>query len=86
MNNELYTKEVYSSFGKEIEKVGGEISELVGSVGWFPLPTVIGGVLGAASTKPTKKEIKEQKKKSFSNILLPGVGAYRAARRITHGY
>ena len=83
MNKQAYLEEVYNSaFNDELEKIGGPISEAIGSVGWLPVPSVVGAIVGAGSEKLSKKQLKEQDKKTWSNVLLPGVGAYRASRRI----
>jgi hypothetical protein len=83
MNKEAYLEEVYNeSFNAELEKLSGTVSEAVGAAGWFPAPSAVGGAAGLATGGyKSKKEYKAAQKKGASNVLLPGVGAYRLARK-----
>ena len=73
-----------NSFKEGFEKVAGTISEGVGAAGWFPIPSAIGGLLGhSKGGYKTEKAMKSREGKSFSNALIPGVGAYRLARRLS---
>jgi len=68
-----------------LTKQGGYYTELLSSLN--PLtPYSFGGTAGliAATATPTKniKELAEQDSKSWSNVLLPGVGPYRAMKRV----
>ena len=80
-----YLEEVYEdAFNDEMNKIAGVVSEGVGSVGWFPLPSAVGGLIGAnKGGYKTEKDLKRADAKSFSNVLLPGVGGYRLARRLS---
>lgn len=45
-------------------------------------PGFIGGLIGASSRPYSDEEQRRINKKSHSNFWIPGVGAYRANRRI----
>jgi hypothetical protein len=72
-------------FTEQFEKLAGETSEVVGTVMGFPAGAIVGGGLGLMKGKYSKEQQKEADKKSWSNVLLPPLGAYRMARRRGHG-
>lgn len=62
------------------EKIAGIKSEVVGSVIHLPTSLVTG--LGGLTREPHSKEVQEDvDKASWSNIFIPGLAAYRLARR-----
>jgi len=67
-----------------LTKQGGYWSELLSGIN--PLNAYGGGAIGMAAAPYTDtksiKELGEQDTKSWSNMLLPGVGAYRIAKRL----
>lgn len=76
----------HESFVDELEKISGVRSEMIGSL-INPLNWAVGApaaFIGALRKPASKKMIKEkQNPKKWSNILIPGLAPYRAARRST---
>jgi len=78
-------------FNKELEKKSSLVSEVTGPMASSVLPAKLkaiaglaqaAGTVGAAFTPTkTKKEMIEQQKKTWSN-LIPGVGNYRLMKRV----
>jgi len=82
MNKQSYLQEIYeAAYKDELEKISGVTSEAIGSIMWAPIPTAIGAYLGSKKKKPKGKKAEEIDKKTWSNILIPGVGGYRMGRR-----
>jgi hypothetical protein len=67
-------------FGEGFKKTAGVKTELVGAAGG-PIPAAIGAAIGHSHGPYSKKEQEEADKKTWSNVLIPGMGGYRAWRR-----
>jgi len=70
------------NFWSGFEKQAGLASEVAGTVIQFPL-SLVGAGVGALKGKYPKEQDKQViEDKSWSNLLIPGVGGYRLARRL----
>ena len=63
-----------------IVKEAGVTSEVIGSILSSPV-AIPAGLIGLLAGKRDEGDMDKQEEKSWSNII-PGVGAYRLARRI----
>lgn len=69
------------AFIDELQKLAGPITEGMSFGGYLPLDLPALGI-GYAMKPKTKEQMKKQEKKTWSNLLLPGVGPYRLGRRL----
>lgn len=68
-------------FTKGFQKTAGIKTEVAGAVA-NPIPlSILGAAIGGIKGNYTKEEQAAADKKTWSNILIPGVGGYRLARR-----
>lgn len=82
MNQQQYDQIKHAAFEDEINKIAGPVSEVAGTALWFPGVSAIGGLAGAAKGGyKDKKEYTEAMGRGASNVLIPGAGTYRLARR-----
>jgi len=82
MNQAQYDSIKTEAFVDELQKIAGPASEIAGTVLWAPMPSAIGGLVGAASGGYNKAEYAKAMKRGASNVLIPGVGPYRITRRV----
>lgn len=69
-------------FKKGFEKISGVMTEGLGTVGSNGLG-LLTGLVGMAKGPYSKKEQEEADERTWSNVLIPGVGAYRLGRRLS---
>ena len=67
-------------FVEGFEKIAETTSEGWGTFLWAPVPSAVGYAAGKLRGAYNKKEYKDAQKKGTSNVLVPGLGAYRLAR------
>jgi len=66
-------------------KQSAAASEVLGSILWAPTGSTVAGAIPSAMTKKqTRREMLEQNKKDWSNILVPGMAGYRLGKRFGH--
>ena len=66
------------------KKIAGIKTEIFGSIPSNPLTlgaSIVGAGVGLHKGKHTKEEQAKAEDKTWSNVLVPGLGAYRLARR-----
>jgi len=82
MNKESMLNQIYeNSFNDEVQKMAGIRTEFLGNAG---IGAPFGALAAAMTPTKTDEQMKKQEKKTWSNMLLPGVGTYRTFKRMGH--